>query len=1140
MDYRELYRSKVIDNRTFILADVLKYLFRDTENNATDIAVGYFYSSGLLTMKEEIQEFMDQKNGNLRIIMGNETSKETADLLTEKSATSEYLNNIPKMLSEDITNIVEDDFLIKLRTWIADDRLEIRVYTGSANYFHAKTYLFYNRLQDIKGETITGSSNFSLSGLKGNTELNVLGSENFLSLKEWFDSLWESDEVSLFSVELLNIIDEYKPDLMKFKSYQSIQETYYDFANIFSKPINLIDDKADWVQQLYQHQYTGISQISSRLNTFGTAVLSDGVGLGKTRTAAGILMNRLENNKSTKTLLIADKKLHIQWRQEFATVGIYSEHFEAITREKFAELDFDTIKTFAQKFDFVIIDEVHMGFKNRDTKSYQKAKVFKKHGKENLQALLLTATPWNNSRNDVLNIGTMFLNTTNIPNDRLYKQYFIFGNDGKVINQLAQNDKAFNEFWEDIYLQRTRKTIGSEKELFARRQFPTVEIPFEPRKNQLFADNFDRISELEFPYMDPIKYVQGNRYVVGANQLQLMLLKLADSSWIAYYETINKIIENLKEMQNDFQNIGSRSHQRFLQNYLGNKYDLVNYSLKRALNSATAEEQVNVSKFDFEIASEVKKQSYLKRITDLIEGIKPSQAKRIVSTIKSDIVHDLNILETLRSQLHHAYKSRDEKYETVKKVLLEELDQGNKVMVISQFLRTVKYYSDKLAQDPEFEDIQIGVVVGDKNSCHIDNAPYSKEEILTRFSPRAKQKPEFIGSPEEINLIIGTDTISTGQNLQDATVIMNLDLPYNPMQLEQRIGRIDRPRRDQSHVKIHIYTFPIYEAIESELKMTERLGQKMEGVLSDTEFDSVVLPEYASYLRSATQDSSNAVESMLEETVKKSIYEVNSADSHSDQYIKANERMQEFLQNKPSRKNDVVVDNVSFTRGNSNSLAVIRINLNDANGSSLVSENKIIDLYTQRDINISEAEKHLNNSLLYGIDSTKNLPEVNAQELISRINVILESILPIYINQYNQQIENMSFTINKLENKVSKKAAMAIRESTNDKKNITMIRSKLKEANVSAKEVGRIAKSIELVDKEHPLFELVEQIANDITYFWKHFPNFYETFSLYEEDLKMAKEKSQIDVRKANIDKSNYELLSGNISLQYFSRIQTE
>ena len=82
-----------------------------------------------------------------------------------------------------------------------------KVYVGDANYFHAKSYLFFNRNNATTGHSVVGSSNFSKNGLQGNTELNVYSNDNFFALKEWFDMLWNSDEVKDFSPELLEIVD---------------------------------------------------------------------------------------------------------------------------------------------------------------------------------------------------------------------------------------------------------------------------------------------------------------------------------------------------------------------------------------------------------------------------------------------------------------------------------------------------------------------------------------------------------------------------------------------------------------------------------------------------------------------------------------------------------------------------------------------------------------------------------------------------------------------------------------------------------------------------------------------------------------------------------------------------------------------
>lgn len=1129
MELNELYKSRVIDNRHFILENVLKHLLTSNENNSLNIAVGYFYASGLLLLKEELEEFMDTKNGTIKIIMGNETSKDTASILSSKTSTAEYLRQIPKLLTEDIKSIEEDNFLEKIHKWILEDRISIKVYTGNANYFHAKSYLFYNNETAHKGDSITGSSNFSKNGLRGNTELNVLGNDNFPALYEWFDMLWHSDEVSPYSIDLLNIIEEHKPSLKSYANYQTVQESYYDFANLYAKPSMKLANDSDWFQDLYEHQKNGIVHISNKLQTFGMAVLSDGVGLGKTRTAAAVLKSRIDNNSNLNVLIIADKKLHVQWQEELAIVGISPIQYTITNRETFANLNYDKLTEYYQKYHFIIIDEVHQGFKNRDTQSYRKARIFKENGHESLEAILLTATPWNNSRNDVLNIGSLFLNTYNIPNDRLYKQYFLYGNDGKVINALAQDDKAFDEFWEDIYLQRTRKTIHSEKELFATREFPTVEIPFEPRKNKLFSDNFDRIYELKFPYMDPIKYIQENRYTVGAEQLRLMLLKLADSSWIAYLSSIKKIIINTEEMKKNFHNKDIVDEQKFLKEYLGNKYNLAEYAFGQGLGSESGDSLLDGNYFDFEKDSIIKKQSYLNRITEQIESITKTQAKNIISRIKSDINQDLDVLYTLRNQLEKAYQDRDEKYETVRDTIIKELNLRKKVIVISQFFTTAKYYKERLNQEEYFNN-DIGLVVGDNTECVIGNTPYSKNEILNRFAPRAKNKREYIDSTEEIDLIIGTDTISTGQNLQDATVILNLDLPYNPMILEQRIGRIDRPRTNQNINSIYIYTFPIYEAIESELKMTERLGKKMEGVLTDTQFDNVVLPEYAGYLKKASSNNSKAVEQMLDETLEQNYYK-NSvvAESHSDYYLKSNSRMMSFKQNPIQKDQNIEFENISFSKGTSSSVAVIKVSYRDINNSELNSENKIIDVSNKISIPISEAENHLYNTLSDGIDSSKYLPISEAEKYVEQLNQAIDKLIPQYVNEYNNQLKNVSEGVRRVENSTTKKAALLIRESAANERNHTMIMSKMQEAEFEPKQLAKLVKGIELLDKESPLFDTVRDISNDINKFWNNFEEYIDIFRLYGEELSAGGQKSTVDLRKANSERTIYQLLLANI-----------
>src|SRR5699024_10156762 len=177
---------------------------------------------------------------------------------------------------------------------------------GDANYFHAKSYLFASTLNSDRGTAIVGSSNFSRAGLEGNTELNVLTQDGFFALHNWYNELWLSNkEVTDFSPDLIKIVKS-SGAKRPLQEYQPVKETYYNFANMYGKPYAELDTNQDWVKGLFQNQRSGIISIKEKLDSFDTAVLSDGVGLGKTRTAAGVIRLYLASETVHRILVIAD------------------------------------------------------------------------------------------------------------------------------------------------------------------------------------------------------------------------------------------------------------------------------------------------------------------------------------------------------------------------------------------------------------------------------------------------------------------------------------------------------------------------------------------------------------------------------------------------------------------------------------------------------------------------------------------------------------------------------------------------------------------------------------------------------------------------------------------------------------------
>lgn len=358
----ELFSKKVIDNRNVSMTDALKYLLNQKEFKTLDVAVGYFYISGLLLLKDEIVNFVDNRNGHFRILMGNETNGATVNVLDD-SKFDNYVELIHESTEKDTKSISDKTFLGKVTEWIRNGKIEVKIYTGTANYFHAKSYLFASSLNANRGTAIVGSSNFSKAGLEGNTELNVLTEDGFFALHEWYNNLWLSkDEVTDFSPDLIKIVasNGAKETLQQ---YKPVRETYYDFANIFAQPYAELDMKKEWVQELFPHQRSGIISIKEKLDSLNTAVLSDGVGLGKTRTAAGVIRLYLEPESINRILIVADTKLEDQWHDELKAVGIKGREYEYISRQRLVNMDYDQLKD--NNYTLIVIDEAHLGFKKK-------------------------------------------------------------------------------------------------------------------------------------------------------------------------------------------------------------------------------------------------------------------------------------------------------------------------------------------------------------------------------------------------------------------------------------------------------------------------------------------------------------------------------------------------------------------------------------------------------------------------------------------------------------------------------------------------------------------------------------------------------------------------------------------------------
>lgn len=1139
----ELFSKKVIDNRNVSMTGALKYLLKQEEFKTLDVAVGYFYISGLLLLKDEIVNFIDNRNGHFRILMGNETNGATVNVLDD-SKFDNYAELIHESTEKDTKTISDKAFLGKVTEWIRDGKIEIKIYTGTANYFHAKSYLFASSLNANRGTAIVGSSNFSKAGLEGNTELNVLTEDGFFALHQWYNNLWLSkDEVTDFSPDLIKIaISNGAKETLQ--QYKPVRETYYDFANIFAQPYAELDMKKEWVQELFPHQRSGIISIKEKLDSLNTAVLSDGVGLGKTRTAAGVIRLYLETESINRILIVADTKLEDQWHDELKAVGIKGREYEYISRQRLVNMDYDQLKD--NNYTLIVIDEAHLGFKNNNTEAYKKV-LYMRQCNPNVKGLLLTATPWNNAREDVINIGSLFLKVDAIPNDRKYKQYFLLSPNkltNKVVKHLANDDAAFKEFWSDVYLQRTRKTYGGKGTRFPHRNFPSVDIPYEPRKNEIFSNNFDVISDLKFPYQDPIKYIDNSKEELGAKQLKMMLLKRADSSWKAYATSLQHIVDKLEKLNVQYLKPMSYLKGKELLNhyvaFLGTAYGIGEYENKINILFKDFEPSEQTDPSQQTIRSQLRKQRYIENLKAQINSLTVTKAKNAIDKMTADYNSDVSTLKMLIDSLNKAYSKVDEKVDEIIECIDEERAKGHKIILVSQFADTVEYYYDRLYthyNNPQLK-YPMGMITGASNtdengySAKINQKPSTKKDVLNHFSPRSKKAIELIENNSQIDLVVATDTISTGQNLQDAVTLMNIDLPYNPMTLEQRIGRIDRPLpKGDNKDQIYIYTFPIYQSINSQLKMMKRLGNKMAGVLNDTEFDNVVLPQYEDYLKDIKEKKQNAVKTMLDKTDDQMINHSDfSSEKHSEAYQQANKRMYDFKANQLTPLKNPLIPDYSFSNGKKDySVAIVEIKYYDVNGSYLEKENILVDIDDSKKIEIIDAEKNLNGEISFDVHNSRVLPQGEALTVVEKAKNQIYTVVKQQVAKFNKQHEFFAKNIDSTKNKTSVKAAVALRNSAMQEPQMVM--SKLQSVNVDPKRLKDITQYVETIDKDDELFPIVQEIANNPNVFWLEINKYIKFFNpdSIREMENVGKNIQKASTRKADLEKTQYKVLDGNI-----------
>lgn len=793
-----------------------------------DIATGYLEIGGLLDLDQSWQ-----KLDKIRIILGNEMTKRTKDVIDQ--VVSFLLQKLKDSVDEEQ---VKNEFLIGVPAIVEamkSRKIECRVY--DSNKFHAKAYITYFR-DDYKqqfissmnlpnGYALVGSSNFTHAGLTKNIELNVQVGNEVEELQTWYEKRWE--EAKDITDAVLKVMEIHCRD---YSPYDVYLRSMYEYFKSREETVSEWEHHDSVVyKELSQYQKDGYNSLVEIANHYSGAFLCDGVGLGKTFVGLMLIERFVKKERQNVVLMVPASARISVWETTIKKYipeileGFYP--FKIINHtDLLLEKNENLMNQIAEQAEIVIIDEAHH-FRNRSSNRYRKLFDMMNSGAYK-QIFMLTATPINNSFLDLQHLIELF---THRQDDYFAPAplgiHSLSGHFKKMEARLSAatgtgvavsdstdvSDDIFrgDQLVNALVVQRSRayvkKSLSNEegtKVLFPIREAPTV-ANYSLRKSygtliDHFVDSFYRKDKrtgktlpilalaIYSPYEDAyfigdkskVDVMKTGRQQQIVNLIRQLLLKRFESSIEAFAETCIRIYARLRKFMVDYQNYGNK---RQIERFMAKEEavsDFVDKFIENNIQSSVddleddlpdyvweAEENLNVDDFD-------------------------------IRAMLDDTILDMEVLAEFIQDIMGIKPENDDKIRELVRILREDPRvAGKKVIIFSEYRATAKYIYREL-QKEGFDHID-----------EIDGqSKGSRHDLIQRFAPYYNDMSSSEVT-DEINILVATDVLAEGLNLQDASCLINYELHWNPVRLMQRIGRIDRRRSAATEEKL-LHDHPEY------------------------------------------------------------------------------------------------------------------------------------------------------------------------------------------------------------------------------------------------------------------------------------------------------------------------------------------
>jgi superfamily II DNA or RNA helicase/HKD family nuclease len=831
----------VIDNQSHKLADVLNSVMQGGAGHSLDIASAYFSISGYRLLKESLKNLR-----SFRLLLGFQPI-EAKDVGMKPNASALMkslrgdLNS--ELYTEETLRLVED-----LIAYLRRDETAVKLYENG--FLHAKAYLFYgdkgqqaslfDRFLPLIG--VVGSSNFTGPGLSTNKELNLahktiiepeeiddgqaraaaerladqsasksistsnrrilkseVGARAIIDLVDWYDNQW--NQARDFKEELIELLNKSKFGEFEYTPYDIYLKAIYTY---FKDDLDVSElPNVRSAVELSEFQDDAVKKARRILAKYDGVLIGDSVGMGKTWIGKKLLEDYAYHQRM-KALVICPASLRDMWEKELRSATISA---EIITQESLGQIDGKLDIQDYSDVDVILVDESH-NFRNRGSQRYgsleQIIAANRGRGRSGMRTkvILLTATPINNNIFDLYNQINLFTQ-----NDRGYfagagigDLYRYFQSARQQMRDQQAGIALFN-LLEEVVIRRTRPfirkaypnaTIMGKPVKWPERKLRTVNYDLEATYEGIYGSIVSGIEKLSLATYNLESYKkdqsQRNEWEEGREEalvgiFKTRYLKRFESSVDAFRISVRRALAFTKTFEDYVLGgrvLDSRSFQKAMQ-FLSREDEEDDVTTPSSLAD------------NFDASQEAK---------EYLESLPPLDTDQYnLQRLHKALQNDVEILTEIWHLIKDIAPEKDAKLARLKDLLANEL-KGKKVLLFTYYKDTARYLYRELGQD---KGKKWRKSIGDPTIRRMDSGepPKERQRLIQAFSPISNGKPEISGTENEVDVMISTDVLSEGQNLQDCGILLNYDLHWNPTRMVQRAGRIDRIGSIHETIFIH-------------------------------------------------------------------------------------------------------------------------------------------------------------------------------------------------------------------------------------------------------------------------------------------------------------------------------------------------